>query len=533
MLKALFKKQLMEVNAWLIREKKSGKRRSTNGIVLMVLLYAAIFIGLGVVFFFVGSMLCEPLVTVGLGWLYFAMMALIAVMLGVFGSVFNTYATLYLAKDNTFLLSMPIPPGMILLVRLFGVWMWGLIYESIVFIPTLIVYWILVPFKGISGIFTMFSGIFLLLLLSLFVLILTCILGWVVAKISSRLKNKSLVTVLASLIFLFAYYYVYMRAYSILQNVLANADVIGEKIRGAAYPIYLMGRAGEGDPLSLLLFALIIAVLFALTCFVLSHGFLKMATANRGTAKKTFKEKAVKGRGISGALFYKERSRFLSSPTYMLNCGLGTLFLIVMGVVALIKGGWLRDLLIGMGADEWIPLLACAALCMLSAMNDVTAPSVSLEGKNLWLVQSYPVSPWQVLLAKLKLHLLITEIPTLFCGICMVIALRPGIYFCVMMVVLPMLFVLFSGSFGLAINLKTPNLNWTDETVPVKQSIGVMLTLFGGWLIVLAFGGLYVLMRALLIPELFLLCVAFVLAAASTALLFWLKNRGTRIFETL
>ncbi|MGM9637616.1 MAG: hypothetical protein ACI3YK_06495 [Eubacteriales bacterium] len=533
MLKALFKKQLMEVNAWLIRDKKSGKRRSTTGMVLMILLYAAIFIGLGAVFFFVGTMLCGPLVSVGLGWLYFALMGLISVLLGVFGSVFNTYATLYLAKDNAFLLSMPIPPGMILMVRLFGVWMWGLIYESIVFIPALIVYWITALFNGISGVFTVFSGIILLFLLSLFVLTLTCVLGWVVAKISSRLKNKSFVVVLASLIFLAAYYYVYMRAYEMLQNVLAYADVVGEKIRGAAYPIYLMGRAGEGNLLSLFLFALIVVALFALTYFVLSHSFLKMATANRGTAKKTFKEKAVKGREVSGALFFKERSRFLSSPTYMLNCGLGTLFLIVMGVVMLFKGGWVRDLMSGMGAAELTPLFACAALCMLTAMNDITAPSVSLEGKNLWLVQSYPVSAWQVLLAKLKLHLLITEIPTLFCGICMVIALRPGIYFGVMMVVLPMLFVLLSASFGLTINLKTPNLKWTDETVPVKQSIGVMLTLFGGWLIVLAFGGLYVLLRAFLIPELYLLCVAVVLAAASAALLFWLKTKGARIFATL
>lgn len=533
MLKALFKKQLMEVNTWLIRNKKSGKHRTKSSMIFMILLYAALFIVLGSVFFFVGIMLCEPLVSVGLGWLYFALMGLISILLGVFGSVFNTYATLYLAKDNAFLLSMPIPPGMILVVRLFGVWMWGLIYEAIVFVPALLVYWITADLKGLPGAFTVISGIALLLILSFFVLTLTCVLGWVVATISVRLKNKSFAVVLASLAFITGYYYVYMRAYEFLQKILAHADAIGERIKGAAYPVYLMGRSGEGDPLSLLLFALIVALLFALIFFVLSRSFLKMATANRGSAKKTFKEKRVKGRGIPGALLYKERCRFISSPTYMLNCGLGTVLLVVMGILILIKGGWLRDLLIGMGVGKLICPLSCAALCMLTTMNVITAPSVSLEGKNLWLVQSYPVSGRQVLAAKLKLHLLMTEIPTLFCGICIIIALRPSIFYGVMILALPLLFVLFSACFGLAINLKMPNLHWTDETVPVKQSAAVMLTLFGGWLIVLAFGLLYALLSSFIIPELYLLCVLLILAAGSLSLLYWMKTRGSRILETL
>ena len=97
MLKALFKKQLMEVNSWLIQNKKSGKHRSRGGMLLYALLYVVIFAGLGAVFYIVGASLCAPLVSAGLGWLYFAMMSLMALLLGVFGSVFSTYTTLYLS----------------------------------------------------------------------------------------------------------------------------------------------------------------------------------------------------------------------------------------------------------------------------------------------------------------------------------------------------------------------------------------------------------------------------------------------------
>ena len=64
---------------------------------------------LGGMFAMLAKILCAPLHAAGLGWLYFAMMGLIAVLLGAFGSVFTTYSTLYLAKDNDLLLSLPIP----------------------------------------------------------------------------------------------------------------------------------------------------------------------------------------------------------------------------------------------------------------------------------------------------------------------------------------------------------------------------------------------------------------------------------------
>ena len=43
MIKALLKKQLLEVFSWLYVDKKSGKSRSKNGIILYVLLYVVLF----------------------------------------------------------------------------------------------------------------------------------------------------------------------------------------------------------------------------------------------------------------------------------------------------------------------------------------------------------------------------------------------------------------------------------------------------------------------------------------------------------
>lgn len=129
-----------------------------------------------------------------------------------------------------------------------------------------------------------------------------------------------------------------------------------------------------------------------------------------------------------------------------------------------------------MGNDSsLVVLIACAGLCVMASMNDITAPSISLEGKSLWLFSRFPYRVARTS-GKIKMHLLITEIPMIFCSVCTVIALRPQLFTAILLFVMPMLFVLLSAAFGLMVNLKMPNLSWTDETVPVKQSMGVLLS---------------------------------------------------------
>ncbi|MGN1003072.1 MAG: hypothetical protein ACI4PC_09920 [Oscillospiraceae bacterium] len=531
MTKTLFKKQMMEVFSWLYQNRKTGKNRSARGIVLYALLYLLIFGFLGVFFYGIAGTLCAPLVSVGLGWLFFALMGLIAVVLGVFGSVFNTYSSLYRAKDNDLLLSMPIPSSRVLLIRLSGVYAIGLLYELIVMIPTLIVFFM----DGTPSALGVVFSLLIPLVLSLFVLTLSCVLGWVVALVAGRLKNKNIVTVILSLAFLAAYYYVYMRAYSLLQSILANPDGVSSTVRSVLYPFYHMGLAAEGHPVSMLIFTGILAALFALVYLLLQRSFLRLATANRGAVRTKYREKAARAGSIGGALLRKELRRFLGSPTYMLNCGLGIVFMLIAAAALLIKQAAVADFVqaVFVGYEDAIPLLACAALGMLASMNDITAPSVSLEGKSLWLVQSFPVSGWQALKAKITLHLLLTFVPLLLLTVCLEVVLRPAPVFALLIPVVTLLFALLMALLGLSLGLKMPNLNWTNEAVPVKQSMAVTLALFGGWVLVLALGGLYVLLSRFLSPLVYLLGVAVLLAAGSAALLFWLRGRGGRIFETL
>lgn len=530
MTRALFHKQMMEVFSWVYQNKKTGKNRSKRGIISYVLLYLLIFGFLGVIFFMLADTLCEPLISFGLGWMYMALMGLISLALGVFGSVFNTFASLYQAKDNDLLLSMPISPSRILLVRLSGVFAIGLMYELIVMIPTLIV-WFLTASLNAAGV--LFS-LMIPLVLSVIILALSAVLGWLVALISSRLRNKNFIVVILSLAFFAAYYYFYAKAYSMVESLLANPQAVGDKIKSILYPIYHMGLASEGNALSMLIFIAITALLFAVVYLVLSRSFLHITTMNRGAARVRYQEKRAKERSVRQALLYKERKRFMGSANYMLNCGLGIVFMLIAAVFLLIKANTISEVLgeFSLSADL-VSLLATASLCFIISMNDITAPSVSLEGKNIWLLQSYPVAAKQVLMAKLRHHLILTLIPAYILMAALEWVLKPPVVFAVLIPVTVTLFAIFMAEFGLAVNLKTPNLTWTSEIVPIKQSAGVMLCLFGGWVVVIVLGIGFYFLSSLLSPMLFLIVTDLLFFALNLVILWWIRTKGAQIFAHL
>ena len=250
MLKTLLKKQMAEIFRNYFYDPKKNKMRSRGATIAYIALYALLMVGLlGGIFALMAVGLCGPLVEGGMGWLYYLLMGLIAVLLGTFGSVFSTYSSLYLSKDNDLLLSMPIPVRCVMASRLLGVYLLGLMYAAVVIVPGVIVYWLTAPVT--AG--TIVGGVLMVLIVSVIVMVLSCLLGWVVARISLKLKNKSFITVILSLLFLAAYYFVYYKAQALITLLVENAAVYGMKIRGSAYLLYLFGCVGAGDWLAMLI----------------------------------------------------------------------------------------------------------------------------------------------------------------------------------------------------------------------------------------------------------------------------------------
>lgn len=532
MVKLLLKKQLLEFFRGFFFDRKRNVRRSALATALYFIGYGVLMVVvLGGMFGAMAFALAGQLSAMNLGWMYFALMGFIGLLFGVFGSVFTTYSSLYLAKDNDLLLAMPIPTRALITSRLLSVYLMGLMYSAVVTLPAAVVWWIVAgPTVG-----NVLGALLLALLISVVVLLLSCLLGWVVAKVSLRLKNRGLIVVLISLVFFGAYYVICFRAQTLIENLLANAAHLGEAIRGSAYPIYLLGRVGEGDGVAMLLVTLIVALLSALVWWVLNRSFLGIATATGAVSKRVYHEKAVRPQSLHRALLTKELRRFLASPNYMLNCGLGAVFLLVLGVALLWRGAAavsVLDEVFGMFPGVAVALVI-TMLCMVGGMTDPAVPAVSLEGKSMWLLQSLPVPAWEALKAKLALQLWITGVPTLFAALCAMIALRCDAVEAVLLLIVPMAFLLLMAALDLTLGTLRADLHWTNETTPIKQSLAVFLALLFGWILGLIPGLGYLLLgRVFPLPAWLGVTTALYLIGAALLLL-WLKGKGSRRLEQL
>lgn len=530
-LKTLVKKQMLELNKFYFMDAKTGKRRSKGSTIGVISVFVVLFAIIGFMFFEVGAMLVKPLYQSGLTWLYFVIMMGVSILMGVFGSVFNTYASLYKVKDNDLLLAMPIPTRYILFARLLGVYLMGLLYSALVFVPTLIAYFVYC-YPSFANVVL---SIWLAVLVTIFVFSLSAILGYFVAKISSKLKNKSIVTVIVSLVFFAIYYVFYFYAGEMIGSMVANGEVVAGNIKAYAYPIYALGKMVDGDWLSILLTTGIILAIFAVVCIVLSKSFLKIVTSNRGEKLSKTKDKVIRKKSVSASLLGREFKHFFSSAAYMLNCGFGTFFLLAGIVFVAIKfesfGFYAEQM--NLIVNNISPLMVLAAVMMLSSMNDLTAPSISIEGKNLWIVQSLPVSMWQVIKAKIGMHLILTLPLSLVVGAMMSIAFKIGVLEMILVLVSIAAFVVLQAGYGMLLNLKFPNLKWQSESIAVKQGISVFLAIFGVWGYIAVLAVMFYFLINVVSSTIFIAIVLALNVVLSVWIYHYLKTKGAKILERL
>ncbi len=533
MWKALLKKQFMELVAFYFPKAKSGKKRSGGGLALVAILMVFVLLSLGASFYTAAEMLSSML-PMGLGWLYFALMGTLSVLIGVLGGVFSTYAGLYLAKDNDFLLSLPIPPRRILLVRMIAVYAAGLVYSGVAWIPASLRY-----FRFDASPAPVIFSLLLTFVNALLVLVLSCLLGWVVAAVSSRLRNKNILSVILALLFLGVYFFATSRMNIFMNTLSRQADSLGRTVREKAWPLWELGQAATGRAVPMLLWCCLVLALFLLTYALLSRSFLSFTTANRGAKKAVYRAGRSKAAGMDAALLRKELKRFTGSPVYMMNCGMGLLILVLLAAATLVKARSVREVMdtLLFSAPPAVPLLLPASgamvISLVAGLAPITAPSVSLEGKSLWVLQSLPVPAEAVLRAKEKLHLLLVLPPAVLCCLALAIVLRAGLLSCLLMLLIVVLFTGVTGALGLAANLKRPNLTWVSEVVPVKQGLPVVVSMFGGWLLALVCMGLSALLGIYVNAHLGMAAEALLLALILALLRRWLKKKGCAIFEEL
>jgi ABC-2 type transport system permease protein len=135
---------------------------------------------------------------------------------------------------------------------------------------------------------------------------------------------------------------------------------------------------------------------------------------------------------------------------------------------------------------------------LLASMAPISAPSVSLEGKNIWILRSMPISGADILKAKLRFHC-IASVPVAAIGALVLgIVYEVGWFETIFMVIGTVLLFVLTGVLGLVFNMCFPRLDWANEAGPVKQSMAVFFSMFGMMFISAGYVGLYFGFTALL-----------------------------------
>ncbi|MBO5737245.1 MAG: hypothetical protein J6S04_05510 [Clostridia bacterium] len=532
MMKVLLKKQWIALTAFLTIG-KNGQRRSPRAMLGFVILFVYAFGALGVMFWGMADMLCSPLVTAGLAWVYFALMATVATAFGVIIGIFAAKSALYEAKDNDLLFSMPIPAWLVLFSRMVVLYLGTFLFSALVLVPALIKYYIVAGFAPLS----LLAGVILLFILPLGALALCNILGALLAWITARLPFKNLLTVLLFVVFFVGYMLAYTKVNEYLGYVLVNGEAVGSTMKTVLYPFSQAGYALTGNMLSLLLTALMFGGFFALVYLVLSLTYFQIATTKKGERHAKYKEKAQVSRSVNRALLRREFLRLIKSPAYLLNSSMGSLMMVMVAAMMVITGnvfGLTEEVLATMPVlSKNMSLLVALVICFMASSNFITACAVSLEGTSITTIQSLPVDEWAVLRAKIYVHILFTAIPALLLGGAMSWMVKLLWWETLIVEVAAVIATVMFAAIGLAVNLKLPNLHWTNETAAVKQGLSTVVAMFGGWGIVLVPLGAFLLFGKYMRSWLFALIFLVLFVGVTVFVLTWIYKKGTKIFRYL
>lgn len=530
MMRALLRVRFRALFAAFMRQSQQKKKKSAGMTVLFLFLYlylAVVICGMMGLLFFT---LAEPYHVLGLDWLYFSMAGLMSLGFAVIGSVFTTQSQLYDAKDNDLLLSMPIPPRMILLSRMIPLLAMNLLFAGIVFLPAMVVYSAVIGFSFGKLILQLLS----LLAVTLLAQAIACLLGWLLHLLLGKV-NKSVASMVYMVAFLGIYFYVYSQAGDILNSLALSGEAIAGAFRSWVWPLYALGTACLGDLLLGLVFAVICCAVFALVYWLLSVTFLRSAVTRRSGKRRGLDLARVKASSPSRAILRAELKRFLGTPVYLTNMGLGLILVPGLAIAGVIFRSSLLDqfgpalpLL-----EPYIPLILCATLAFMASMTCISTPSVSLEGKNLWILKSLPVSSQQILRAKLDFHCLMAAPVTAVSGTILAAAFGCSIADSLLCGILPALLCILCGLLGLVCGLKWARFDWLSEAYPCKQSVAVLVVMFSMMGVPLVFGLAYALVQPVLSPTLFLALASAILAAASFGLYRLLMGWGARKWESL
>lgn len=479
------------------------------------------------------SLLLSVLAPIHMESLVFIFMGMGALVGGLLFTAFAVKGVVFGGKDNDLLLSMPVSTTALMASRVTAIYLENLLFSFFILAPAGVV----CAFMTLDGVgrSLLFWVRLLIAVLALPLLdtALSVLMGALVAFVSAKLAKGGVIGQnIVMALYLVAVFWFAFNLNGMIEGLAANAMGVKESLSWAA-PMLWMADGITGDWGLLLAFTACCAIPFALVVFGLGKVYRHAVTAFAArSARSDYKLSAQAASGQKKALLRMEAKRLFGIPMYFWNSSLGLIMLLAAGVAALVMRNDLREYLALLG--DGMPVMPLAALMMgfCLSMTVIAAPSVSLEGKYLWILREAPVGEKSLLWLKTGFELMFSVPCTVIAGACLTAALPLPLGEGIALVVLALLFAAGHAVFGMLIGLTFPKLDAVNETVVVKQSLAVMLGMFvpmavlGGCALLYWLGGMVNGALALALPALLLAAFAGVCAII-------LMKRGPAMLRSL
>lgn len=463
-------------------EDKRGRRRLIGMTVLAVILTPLFML------YIVGA--AVGMAALGLAAYIPAVMALLSALLIVFTTFMKSSTLLFGGNDHDILDALPVSGRSILASRILTIYIHQLPFSMLMMLPALIVY----------AVFAQPSAIFYILMLPLSLIlplvpiVLASIVGVLLTWLGSHFRHKSFATAILSLLLFAALIlgpvFLSYQAETIVEggDLTALSETLAASLEGflGIYPPAVwFSEALDGNVVSLACFLLANAAVFALFVVVLDRygAPLRRAVTSKGYATRQVRASDFKSSSAFMALYKKELKRLFSSSLYLLNTATGGLLAILFSVLVFFIP--VDSLFASFGAitgtsSAPITVIAALFLSFSFSLMSTTSATVSLEGRNVWLLQSLPLSTRTILNAKGAVDLTIKLPCVVVAASLITIGLKLDITAFLTFLVVPSVYSLFSSQVGLMMDVRKPNYAWTNEAQVVKQGMSVLFTMLIG-----------------------------------------------------
>lgn len=400
-------------------------------------------------------------------------MAITCIMV-LFTTIYKVKGTIFGFKDFDLVMSMPVSNGKIVASRLILLYIVNFAFVLIAIVPMTVAYGKLAR----PGVMFYLLNLIAMIFMPLIPIIIASVLGTVLAYVTMRLKYSNILYIVFIFILVIGWIFIMPSFVQASQEAMVETSKALAGRINRIYPLAgLYSKAVAKSDFG----ALIIFIGFSVLAFLIFSWGVGKVFIRINTEIMTVRYKAdyrmgeLKSSSPLMALYKKDFKRYFASPIYVLNTGFGMaillLFSIAMPFINL-KNLFGEMLPVGL-IQEVMPLIIM--FCM--ATSCTTMASVSIEGKNLWIVRSLPVSTATVFASKILVNLSVLA-PSFLASIVMGITLRLPFINGILVVLSVASFAIFVSVYGLLINLSFPNLSWSNETVIVKQSAASLISIF-------------------------------------------------------